>query len=80
MLYNKISENPRKGFLQLLDWGMSKIKKRICFRTLSHSSFLLPSVMEFFTEDTLMSIAQPLPCQETNTCEPVEPLQADSFA
>ena len=29
---------------------MNKIKKRIYFRTLRHSSFLLPSVMELFTE------------------------------
>ena len=50
MLCNKISENPRKGFLQLLARGMNKIKKRIYFRTLRHSSFLLPPVMECFTE------------------------------
>ena len=61
MLCYKISENPRKGFLQLLDRGMNK--KRIYFRTLRHSSFLLPSVMEFFTEkaifwDTLLSSVQ----------------------
>ena len=37
----KFSENPRKGFLQSLDQGMNKIKKRIYFRTLHHSSFLL---------------------------------------
>ena len=49
MLCNKISENPRKGFLQLLARGMNKIKKRIYFRTLRHSSFLLPPVMECFT-------------------------------
>ena len=59
MLCNKISENPRKGFLQLLARGMNKIKKRIYFRTLRHLSFLLPPVMECFTEkgafwDTLM--------------------------
>ena len=47
-LCNKISENPRKGFLQALDWGMNKIKKGIFFRNLHHSSFLLPSVMEFY--------------------------------
>ena len=35
----KISENPRKGFLQSLGWGMNKIKKRIYFLTLHHSSF-----------------------------------------
>ena len=40
MLCNKISENPRKGFLQLLARGMNKIKKRIYFRTPRHSSFL----------------------------------------
>ena len=28
MLCNKISKNPRKGFLQLLDRGMNKIKKK----------------------------------------------------
>ena len=28
MLWNKISENPRKGFLQLLARGMNKIKKK----------------------------------------------------
>ena len=50
MLCNKISENPRKGFLQLLARGMNKIKKRIYFRTLRHSSLLLPPVMECFTE------------------------------
>ena len=50
MLCNKISENQRKGFLQLLARGMSKIKKRIYFRTLRHSSFLLPPVMECFME------------------------------
>ena len=50
MLCNKISENPRKGFLQLLDRGMNKVKKQIYFRTPSHSSLLLPSVMEFFTK------------------------------
>ena len=31
MLCNKISENPRKGFLQLLARGMNKIKKRNIF-------------------------------------------------
>ena len=31
MLFNKISENPRKGFLQLLAQGMYKIKKTIFF-------------------------------------------------
>ena len=62
MLCNKISENPRKGFLRLLARGMNKIKKkRIYFRTLRHSSFLLPPVMECFTEkdafwDTLLHI------------------------
>ena len=61
MLCNKISENLRKGYLQLLARGMNKIKKRIYFRTLRHSSFLLPPVIEFFTEkdafrDTLMCI------------------------
>ena len=50
MLCNKISENPRKVYLQLLARGMNKIKKRIYFRTLRHSSFLLPPVMECFTE------------------------------
>ena len=50
MLCNKISENPRKGFLQLLARRMNKIKKRIYFRTLRHTSFLLPPVMECFTE------------------------------
>ena len=29
MSCNKISENPRKGFLQSLDQGMNKIKKNI---------------------------------------------------
>ena len=63
MLCSKISENPRKGFLQLLARGMNKIKKRIYFRTLRHSSFLLPPVMECFTEKgafwyTLMYIVQ----------------------
>ena len=38
MLCNKISENPRKGFLQLLARGMNKIKKRIYFLTL-HGMF-----------------------------------------
>ena len=46
----KVPENPRKGILQLLDWGMNKIKKRIYFRTIRHPSFLFHSVMEFFTE------------------------------
>ena len=50
MLCNKISENPRTSFLQLLARGMNKIKKRIYFRTLRHSSFLLPPDMEFFTK------------------------------
>ena len=50
MLCNKISEYPRKGFLQLLARGMNKIKKRIYFRTIHHSSFLLPPVMECFME------------------------------
>ena len=50
MMCNKISENPRKGFLQLLERGMNKIKRRIYFRTLRHSSFLLPRAMECFTE------------------------------
>ena len=59
---NEISENPRKYFLLLLARGMSKIKKQIYFRTLRHSSFLLPPVMECFTEkgafwDTLLYIA-----------------------
>ena len=49
MLCNK-TKNPRKGFLQLLARGMNKIKKRIYFLTLRHSSFLLPPVMECFTE------------------------------
>ena len=39
MLCNKIFENPRKGFVQLLTRGMNKIKKRIYFRTLSHGMF-----------------------------------------
>ena len=63
MLCYKISENPLKVFLQLLARGMNKIKKkiRIYFRTLRHSSFLLPPVMECITEkgafwDTLMYI------------------------
>ena len=43
-------KSAKRFFLQLLDRGMNKIKKRIYFLTLSHSSFLLPSVMEFFTE------------------------------
>jgi len=47
MLCHKIAENPRKGFLQSLDRGMNKIKKQIYFRTLHHSSFLLPFVTEF---------------------------------
>ena len=48
MLCNKI-ENPRKRFfLQLLARGMNKIKKRIYFRALRHSSFLLTPVMEYF--------------------------------
>ena len=51
MLNNKISENARKGFLQLLDRGMNKIlKNEYIFEPLSHSSILLPSVMECFTE------------------------------
>ena len=50
MLCHKISANPRKGFLQFLDRGMNKIKKPIYFRTLRHSNFLFPSVIEFFTE------------------------------
>ena len=50
MLCNKISENQRKSFLQLLAQGMNKIKKRIYFRALRHSSFLLPPVMECFTK------------------------------
>ena len=50
MFCNKISEKPRRGFLQLLDRGMKKIKKQVYFRTLRHSSFLFPSVMEPFTE------------------------------
>ena len=54
MLCNKISENPRKGFLQLLARGMNKIEKRIYFRTLRHSSFLLPPVMECFTEKSIL--------------------------
>ena len=42
---------------------MNKIKKRIYFRTLRHPSFLLPPVMECFTEkvafwDTLLYIYQ----------------------
>ena len=45
--FRKISENPRQGFLQLLDREMNKIKKRIYFWTLRHSSFLLPPVMEW---------------------------------
>ena len=44
----KISENPRKGFLQSLDRGMNKIKNPIFFRTPHHSTFLLLSVMEFY--------------------------------
>ena len=32
MLCNKIFENPRKGFLQLLDRGKNKVKKRIYFQ------------------------------------------------
>ena len=60
MLYIKISENLRKDFLQLLAWGMNKIKKQIYFQTLRHPSFLFPPVMECFTEkgafwDTLSS-------------------------
>ena len=50
MLCNKIFENPRKGFLQLIVGVMNKIKKRIYFRTLRHLSFLLPPVIECFTE------------------------------
>ena len=52
MLCNTIFENPQKGFLQSIAGsgprGMNKIKKRIFFQTLRHSSFLLPSVMEFY--------------------------------
>ena len=36
LLCNKISENQRKGFLQLLDRGMNKFKKRLYFRTIRH--------------------------------------------
>ena len=47
MLCNKIFENPRKGFLQSLDQGKNKIKKRIFFHTLfcpqlCHGIFLPP--------------------------------------
>ena len=48
MLCNKSFRKSAKGFLQSLDRGTNKIKKRIFFRTLHHSSLLLPSVMEFY--------------------------------
>ena len=42
MLCNKISENPRKGFLQLLARGMNKIKKRIYFEPYVTQVFFAP--------------------------------------
>ena len=76
MLCNKISENPRKGFLQLLALEMNKIKKRIYFRTLRHSSFLLPPVMECFMEkgafwDTLLYILHTLQIIISSAIRPI---------
>ena len=50
MLCNKISENPRKDFLQLLARGMNKINKTNIFWNPTSLKHFLPPVMECFTE------------------------------
>ena len=48
MLCNKISENPREGFLQLLDRGMNKIlKKEYIFEPYVTKAFFCPRSWNF---------------------------------
>ena len=42
MLCNKISKNPRKGFLQSLDWGMNKNKYEQFFELYITQAFFCP--------------------------------------
>ena len=61
MLCNEISENLRKGFLQLLARGMNKIKKTNIFSNPTSPKLSFAPVMKCFTEkvsfwDTLIHV------------------------
>ena len=45
----KISENPRKSFLQSLDRGMNKIRKRYIFELYMTQAFFFPQSQNFNT-------------------------------
>ena len=49
MLSNKMSENPRKVFLQSLDRGMNKINKQIFFELYITQAFFCPLSQNFST-------------------------------